>query len=81
MCAWNCHGWSMYRNNNSIFRKLVLENTNCDIFAVCETFLRGTNELDLPGFKWIGHDRPELHRNAVRESGSVGMSFKVVRTI
>lgn len=69
---WNCRGWSTRRNDNSTFRKLVLEHSNCDILAICESFLREEEQLCVPGYKWLGHNRTNLHRNAVRGSGGVG---------
>ncbi|VDI14403.1 Hypothetical predicted protein [Mytilus galloprovincialis] len=70
--VWNCRGWSTRRNDNSTFRKLVLEHSNCDILAICESFLREEEQLCVPGYKWLGHNRTNLHRNAVRGSGGVG---------
>ncbi|CAC5419448.1 unnamed protein product [Mytilus coruscus] len=70
--VWNCRGWSTRRNDNSTFRKLVLEHSNSDILAICESFLREEEQLCVPGYKWIGHNRTNLHRNAVRGSGGVG---------
>ena len=44
--------------------------------GVCETFLRDENELNIDGFKWIGHNRSNLHPNARRGSGGVGILIR-----
>ncbi|CAC5365731.1 unnamed protein product [Mytilus coruscus] len=69
--VWNCRGWSTRRNDNSTLRRLVLEHTNRDILAICESFLREEEQLSVPGQKGIGPTRTNLHRNAVRGSGGV----------
>jgi len=73
---WNCRGWSLKENDNSQFRKLVLQNSDCDVFAVCETFLRGNEEPKVNGYIWYGNNRTSTHNNAVRGSGGVGVFVK-----
>ncbi|CAC5404796.1 unnamed protein product [Mytilus coruscus] len=73
---WNCRGWSLKENDNSQFRKLVLQNSDCDIFAVCETCLRGNEEHKINGYKWFGNNRETTHVNAVKGSGGVGFFVK-----
>ena len=73
---WNCRGWSLKENDNSQFRKLVLQNSDCDDFAVCETFLHGNEVPKVNGYTWYGNNRTSTHRNAVRGSGGVGVFVK-----
>ena len=73
---WNCRGWSLKENDNSQFRKLVLQNSDCDVFAICETFLRGNEEPKVNGYTWYGNNRTSTHRNAVRGSGGVWVFAK-----
>jgi hypothetical protein len=54
----------------------VLQNVDCDIFTVCETFLEGSQEPKIDGFTWIGNNRGNLHANAHRRSGGVGAFLK-----
>ncbi|VDI45625.1 Hypothetical predicted protein [Mytilus galloprovincialis] len=75
--VWNARGWSLKTNDNSQFRKLVLEYSNCDVFAVTETFLRRDENLEINGFKFYGNNRKNLNRNAIRGSGGVGLLVKL----
>ena len=44
--------------------------------ALCETFLRGSDILSVPGYKFIGNNRLVLHQNARRGSGGVCFLIK-----
>ena len=58
---------------NFEFRQHVVNIFNCDIFAVCETFLRGTETLNLTDYTWFGQNRTHnMSPNARRGSGGVG---------
>ncbi|VDI52135.1 Hypothetical predicted protein [Mytilus galloprovincialis] len=37
--VWNCRGWSLKDNDNTKFRKRMLEYSECDVLALTETFL------------------------------------------
>ena len=74
--VWNTRGWSVRENENSNFRKFVLEYSNCDIFALTETFLRENERLNIPVYEFYGNNRKRLHRNAMRGSGGVGILLK-----
>ncbi|VDI82923.1 Hypothetical predicted protein [Mytilus galloprovincialis] len=74
--VWNVRGWSLKSNDNSQFRKQVLECTNCDILALTETFLRKDEKLNIPGFTFFGNNRKTINRNANRGSGGVGVLVK-----
>ena len=50
---------------------------DCDIFAVCETFLRGSETLNLSDYTWVGQNRnTNISPNARRGSGGVGVFIK-----
>lgn len=51
-------------------------STDNDILALCETFLRENDEIQVDGYKFIGHNRNKVHPNAKRGSGGVGVLIK-----
>ena len=57
-------------------KELVIKHLNLDIFALCETFLTGTNEVNIEGYKGFGNNRSMLHKKATRGSGGVGVLIK-----
>ena len=64
----------MKNSDNFNFRNCGVQYLNCDIFCVVETFLRGNESLALPaGYTFYGHNRGNLHNNARRGSGGVGV--------
>ena len=69
------HGKTRF-NLNSAFRQDVINSFDCDIFAVCETFLRCDIDIFFSDYKWYGHHRKNLHSNARRGSGGVGCFVK-----
>ena len=48
----------------------------CDIVCVEETHLLKGKDIHMEGFKWYGHNRQVLHRNAPKRSGGVGVFIK-----
>ena len=54
----------------------MLQNSDCDVFAACETFLHVNEEPKMNGYKWYGNNRTSTHRNAVMGSGGVGVFVK-----
>ena len=44
--------------------------------GLAETHLVDDQEITLPGFKWFGHNRLELHRRAQSGSGGVGFLIR-----
>ncbi len=52
-----------------------MEHVRLDIIGVAESKLIGKSELDIPEYRWFGHNRLELHRNA--KTGSGGLGFLV----
>lgn len=45
----------------------------CDIIVIAETHLKGTNELELPGYQWFGLNRTNINPRATSGSGGVGI--------
>ena len=54
----------------------MFQNVNCDIFTVCETFLKVSQEPQIDGFTWMGNNLENLHASAHRGSGGVGVFLK-----
>ena len=38
----------------------MIKSLELDLIGVCETFLRGNNELQLDGYTWLGNNRKAL---------------------
>ena len=74
--AWNVGGWSKDNFENFMFRELVVQLHECDIFEICETFLRDNDSLFIENFTWAGNNRSSIHPNARRGSGGVGAFIK-----
>ena len=74
--AWNVGGWSNDNFDNYRFRELVVQLHDCDIFAICETFLRGNETLSIENYTWVGNIRLNINPNARRGSGGVGTFTK-----
>ena len=64
------------QRNYCRLRENVILATNLDIVCLCETFLRNSESLSLEGYKWIGHNRTNISRRAIRGSGGVGVLIK-----
>ena len=56
------------------FREEVIIASNLDL--LCETFLRGNDGINIPGYRWFGNNRLNISKRAVRGSGGVGISIK-----
>ncbi|XP_071102383.1 uncharacterized protein [Haliotis cracherodii] len=52
----------------------------CDIFGVCETFLKNGSKLNVDGFTWYGNNRKNINKRAKRGSGGVGVFVKKTLT-
>ena len=66
----------MKEAENSEFRRTIISSLNCDIFCVNETFFRVNETVSLDGYIFYGHNRKNIHRNAKRGSGGVGVFVK-----
>ena len=80
MMCWNVCGW--LRKNGGQYEQLyeeydmrsaVIGFYSPDVVAVVESWLKGEDELVVEGYKWLGNNRRNLHKNAVRGSGGVGI--------
>lgn len=74
---WNVFGWNSDTQSDQHGVKFrCLEFLNLDILGVAETKLKPGYNLHIPGYKWIGHNRTHLHKNAHCGSGGVGFLIK-----
>ena len=65
---WNVGGWSQVDPENYERRQNVVNIFDCDLFAVCEMFLLGTETLSLFGYTWFGPNRNTNIRSNARRS-------------
>ena len=79
MMCWNVCGWfkdgrgmEQMRESHDM-RAEVIDFYKPDMMALVETWLKGEEEIVVEGYRWFGRNRRNLHRNAVRGSGGVGL--------
>ena len=58
----NVNGWHA---NNCEFRQQLLSYSQADFICVNETHLSGNEQITLPGYQWVGHNRSFQHVRAV----------------
>ena len=63
-------------SDNFTLRSEAMKFLNLDIIGVAETHLKNNECLEFEGYRWFGHNRTELHRNAWSGSGGVGFLVK-----
>ena len=68
MCGWT--------EDNKILRQEILRAVDADITSICETHLSGSSVIEIDEYKWIGFNRREIHINAPKASGGVGVLIK-----
>lgn len=51
----------------------IIQELNCDIFCVCETHLKGNEDIAVPEYVWFGFNRQLIHINAPRASRGGGI--------
>jgi hypothetical protein len=74
---WNVFGWNPDINSDQYNVKTkCLEYLNLDILGIAESKLKPGINLSVPGYKWIGHNRTQLHKKARCGSGGVGFLIK-----
>jgi hypothetical protein len=66
-------GWT---RENSELRLQITRAIDADIISLCETHLSNQDVINVPGYVWYGFNRPEIHRNAPKASGGVGLLVK-----
>ena len=54
----------------------VIQKLQCDILCLCETWLRDSDAISIPGYKWFGQNRKQLSKRANRGSGGVGILIR-----
>ena len=74
--VWNVRGWSTAINDSSNFRTNITNYSNLDILAICETFLKQNQCINIDGYTFVGQNREHLHPNAKRGSGGIGFLIK-----
>jgi hypothetical protein len=57
-------------------RRKILLCGNYDVVVLCETFLKKSDSISVPGYIFIGDNRSLLHRNVTRESGGICFLIK-----
>ena len=62
--SWNLAGW-----HGSSAKLDLLKSIDADIIGLVETHLHGEQSINIPEFTWIGHNRVNVHRNAILGSG------------
>jgi len=72
--VWNMRGF--VRNDHCRLREKVIIASDLDLLCVCETFLRGNDGINIPGYRWFGNNRLNISKRAVRGSGGVGILIK-----
>ncbi|CAC5387862.1 unnamed protein product [Mytilus coruscus] len=58
---------------NCQLRSKILKSIECNIIAISETHLAGQDEINVTGYTWLGFNRTNIHRNAPKASGRVGI--------
>ena len=72
--VWNMRGF--VSNDHCRLREKVIIASDLDLLCVCETFLRGNDGINIPGYRWFGNNRLNISKRAVRGSGGVGILIK-----
>ena len=67
--------WGQHEQLNDEYdmRLAVIGFYSPDVVCVVESWLKREDEAVVEGYKWFWNDRKHLHKNAVRESGGVGI--------
>ena len=68
--GWNCNGWG---RDKAASKTAIITTSNASAFFLCETCRRVGEELEIPGYTFIGHNRAQLHKNACAGSGGVAI--------
>ena len=53
-----------------------MRGIDADIYSICETHLSGQNIIEIDSYTWIGYNRRDIHRDAPKSSGGVGILIK-----
>jgi hypothetical protein len=52
-----------------MFRRKIPLCGNYDVLSLCETLLKKSDSISVPGYRFIDNNRSVLHRNTRRGSG------------
>lgn len=69
----NVCGWTV---NNHDLRCAIVNAIDADIVSISETHLTDNNVINVNGYVWFGHNRKNIHVNANKGSGGVGILLK-----
>lgn len=59
-----------------MLREYIVHAIDANITSICETHLAGQNVIPVDSYSWIGFYRHDIHRNAPKASGGVGLLIK-----
>jgi len=77
--CWNVNGFTQKTVKAKAsfgLRKDIISHLGFDILALSETHLKEDEQLNLPGYRWVGNNRHTLHSRAKKGSGGVGFLIK-----
>ena len=60
----------------SDYIRIATNALESDIICVCETHLSGKDVISIEGYSWYGFNRQDIHYNAPKSSGGVGILVK-----
>jgi len=69
----NICGWT---RENCALRENIIIALDSDIISLSETHLGEQNGIYINGYTWFGFNRVNIHRNAPKPSGGVGLLVK-----
>ncbi len=79
MGFWNVNSSSLKKeSDNCKMRQQMIQYCDLDIVGISETYLRKDESLEncLPGYVWLGHNRQQMHINALSGTGGVGIFIR-----
>ena len=68
--GWNCNSWGREKKGD---KALLLSNTNASAILLCETWLRGEDQIEVENYVFYGNNRAMLHTAACVGSGGVAI--------
>ena len=58
---WNVNSWNVNGNcDNYGMRYDIIKYCDMDVIGIAETYLRGDQQLQIPGYTWLGKNRIKL---------------------
>lgn len=65
MCGWT--------KDNHALREEFIHCIDADVISICETHLTNNDVINIDSYTWFGFNRQDIHRNAPKGSGGVGL--------